>query len=132
MTRKKKSRRVMLERSQRVARRTRGACSHSALVFLWNLGKRIRRRQTMAKRRTTHEMPEQVAGNGLLHRRYILQGGAALAGAAAALATGTAATQAQSIGAAAPPWMLKQGTGFTPYGVPSHWRNDITRIVTQG
>ena len=68
-----------------------------------------------------------MAGNGLLHRRFFLQGGAALAGAAAALGTGAA--QAQTIGAASPPWMLKQGAPFSAYGVPSHWRNNITRIV---
>jgi sulfane dehydrogenase subunit SoxC len=79
----------------------------------------------MAKKRNTTEMPEQVAGNGLLHRRFFLQSGAAIAGTAAALSTAHAA----SIGEAAPPWMLKQGTGFTPYGVPSHWRTNITRIV---
>src|SRR5690349_7677678 len=83
----------------------------------------------MAKRRNTHETPEQVAGNGLLHRRYILQGaGAALAGAAA---LGSGAAQAQSIGAGSPPSMLKPGAPFSAYGVPSHWRNNITRIVTQ-
>lgn len=84
----------------------------------------------MAKRRNNNEQShEQVAGNGLLHRRVFLQSGAALAGAAAALGAGTA--EAQTIGAGSPPWMLKQGGPFTPYGVPSHWRNNITRIVTQ-
>ena len=85
----------------------------------------------MAKRRTneqSHEL-EQVAGNGLLHRRIFLQGGAAMAGAAAAL-TATGA-QAQSIGAGSPPSMLKPGAPFSAYGVPSHWRTNITRIVTQ-
>ena len=46
------------------------------------------RRDAMAKRRNTQEqLHEQVAGNGLLHRRFFLQSGAAMAGAAAALAT---------------------------------------------
>jgi sulfane dehydrogenase subunit SoxC len=70
-------------------------------------------------------LPEQVAGNGLLHRRFFLQSGAAAAGAAAALSSAHAA----SVGEAAPAWMLKQGTGFTAYGVPSHWRTNITRIL---
>ena len=82
----------------------------------------------MAKKPNTTETSEQVAGNGLLHRRFFLQSGAAIAGTAAALSTATTA-HAASIGETSPPWMLKQGTGFTPYGVPSHWRNNVTRIV---
>ena len=81
----------------------------------------------MAKRRTpSDEMPEQVAGNGLLHRRLFLASGAAMAGAATALGT----AQAASVGEAAPPWMLKQGGPFTAYGVPSKWRENVKRIVT--
>jgi len=69
---------------------------------------------------------EPVAGNGLLHRRFFLQTGAAVAGAAAALGT----ARAESIGAVAPPQMLKPGGAFTGYGVPSHWRDNVQRIVT--
>src|SRR5688572_14914993 len=84
----------------------------------------------MAKRRNTrNELPEQVAGNGLLHRRLFLQTGAAAAGAAAVLGAGAA--QAAGVGEAtgAPPWMLKPGGPFTAYGMPSKWRENIKRIV---
>src|SRR5687768_14514367 len=85
----------------------------------------------MTKRRTNNEQSnkhEQVAGNGLLHRRVFLQGSAAMAGAATALGT----AQAQTIGAGSPPWMQKQGAPFSAYGVPSHWRTNITRIIAAG
>ena len=80
------------------------------------------------------DMPEVVAGNGLLHRRLFLTTAErwrrvlrlrrdyGRAGAA----------QAASVGEAAPPWMLKQGAPFSAYGVPSHWRNNITRILAAG
>jgi sulfane dehydrogenase subunit SoxC len=87
----------------------------------------------MTKRRTNNEQShehERVAANGLLHRRVFLQGSAAMAGAAAALGTTTA--QAQTIGAASPPWMQKQGAPFSAYGTPSHWRTNITRILAAG
>ena len=73
----------------------------------------------------TDQLGEPVAGNGLLHRRFFLQSGAAIAGAAAALGT----ARAESIGAASPPTMLKPGAMFTGYGVPSHWRDNVQRIV---
>src|SRR5262245_56112653 len=68
---------------------------------------------------------EPVAGNGLLHRRFFLQTGAAMAGAAAALGT----ARAESIGETSPPTMLKPGGAFTGYGMPSHWRDNVQRIV---
>jgi sulfane dehydrogenase subunit SoxC len=71
------------------------------------------------------ELGEPVAGNGLLHRRFFLQTGAAIAATAAA----TGVARAESIGAGSPPTMLKPGAGFTGYGVPSHWRDTIQRIV---
>jgi sulfane dehydrogenase subunit SoxC len=71
------------------------------------------------------ELGEPVAGNGLLHRRFFLQSGAALAGAAAAVT----AARAESIGAVSPPTMIKPGSGFTAYGMPSHWRDNIKRIL---
>ena len=72
------------------------------------------------------QFAEPVAGNGLLHRRFFLQSGAALAGAA----TLTTAAQAESIGAGSPPTMLKPGAQFNAYGMPSHWRDNIKRILT--
>jgi len=71
------------------------------------------------------ELGEPVAGNGLLHRRFFLQSGAVLAGMAAA----SAAAQAESIGVGSPPTMLKPGAEFNAYGMPSHWRDDIKRIL---
>ena len=80
----------------------------------------------MAKERSFgEELGEPVAGNGLLHRRFFLQSGAALAGAAAAVGT----AHAESIGAVSPPTMIKPGSGFTAYGMPSHWRDNIKRIL---
>jgi sulfane dehydrogenase subunit SoxC len=66
-----------------------------------------------------------VAANGLLHRRFFLQSGAALAGAAAA----ATAARAESISAGSPPSMLKPGAPFNAYGMPSHWRDNIKRIL---
>ena len=83
----------------------------------------------MAKERElSKQLGEPVAGNGLLHRRFFLQSGAAVAGAAAALGT----ARAESIGAVSPPSMTKPGSGFTGYGVPSHWRDNVKRIVPTG
>ena len=80
----------------------------------------------MAKERSFGErLGEPVAGNGLLHRRFFLQSGAAMAGAAAAVGT----ARAESISAISPPNMTKPGSGFTAYGMPSHWRDDIERIL---
>src|SRR5258707_5666427 len=80
----------------------------------------------MAKRRSFgEELGEPVAGNGLLDRRFFLQSGAALAGAAAAVGP----ARAESIGAVSPPTMSKPGSGFTAYGMPSHWRDNIKRIL---
>lgn len=67
---------------------------------------------------------EPVAGNGLLHRRALLSGGLMAAGAAAA----SGAARAQSAGAASPPWMKHTGAGFTGYGMPSHWQDQVKRI----
>ena len=82
----------------------------------------------MASEKQLHDQfGEPVAGNGLLHRRFFLQSGAALAGAAALTA---APTQAESISAGSPPTMLKPGAQFNAYGMPSHWRDNIKRILT--
>lgn len=77
------------------------------------------------KQDLTEIFGEPVAGNGLLHRRLFLQGSAALAGAAAAATPALA----DSIGAGSPPTMLKPGAQFNAYGMPSHWRADIKRIL---
>ena len=74
------------------------------------------------------QLGEPVAGNGLLHRRYFLQGAAAAGAAVSAAAVATAA-KAESIGTGSPPNMLKPGAEFTGYGMPSHWRDDIKRLL---
>ena len=62
-----------------------------------------------------------VAGNGLLDRRIFLAGGAALA-------AGTAGTAAQAEPLAVDPWSKVPGTGFAPYGQPSHFESKVGRI----
>ncbi len=81
----------------------------------------------MTTQQAWHEtLGEPVAGNGLLHRRFFLQSGAALAGAAA-VSAGPAL--AEGIAAGSPPTMLRPGAPFNAYGMPSHWRDYIKRIV---
>ena len=71
------------------------------------------------------QLGEPVAGNGLLHRRFFLQTSAAVAGAAATLGV----AKAESIGASMPVWSQKPGAEFNGYGMPSHWRDNIKRLV---
>lgn len=61
-----------------------------------------------------------VAGGGLLHRRALLRAGLGLGGA-----LGAGAAFGQTL--ATPPSMLAPGTGFTAYGQPSQWRQNIVR-----
>ena len=69
--------------------------------------------------------PEQVAGNGLLHRRIFLQQGAALVGAGSLslLAARPAGSQEMA------PWMHAPGLGMSEYGARSPFESDITRHV---
>jgi sulfane dehydrogenase subunit SoxC len=70
--------------------------------------------------------PEPVAGGGLLHRRSLLTGSAALAGAAAVgLPTGGAAALD------VPPWMTIPGAPFRSYGMPSAHEVEVQRGVLQ-
>jgi sulfane dehydrogenase subunit SoxC len=73
------------------------------------------------------QLGEPVAGHGLLDRRFFLQTGAAIMSATATYGV----AHAQSIGSSSPATMLKPGAGFTGYGVPSHWRDNVQRIVPQ-
>jgi sulfane dehydrogenase subunit SoxC len=77
------------------------------------------------KQKLADPLGEPVAGNGLLDRRFFLQAGAGLAGVAA---TANVA-YAETIGSASPPSMLKPGAAFTAYGMPSHWRENVKRVV---
>jgi sulfane dehydrogenase subunit SoxC len=69
---------------------------------------------------------EQVAGNGLLHRRALLERGIMLAGA---MGTGVGASGASA--AAEPlkndPWSLETGSVLPPYQVPSRFEKDVIR-----
>lgn len=71
---------------------------------------------------------EPVAGGGLLHRRSLLTGSAALAGAAAVgIPTGGAAAAALDV----PPWMTTPGAPFRSYGMPSAHEVEVQRGVLQ-
>jgi hypothetical protein len=59
-----------------------------------------------------------------LHRRFFLQGTAAIA----AQRDGLGGTR-ETISAVSPPTMLKPGAAFNGYGMPSHWRENIQRIL---
>ena len=64
---------------------------------------------------------EHVAGNGLLHRRMFLAGGAAAKGA------GAAVSQAGAAPLAVESWMKIPGTGFNGYGQPSKYEEKVAR-----
>ena len=69
---------------------------------------------------------EIVAGNGLLHRRLFLAGGAALAGALAGYAPSDLAEAAE--GLPVEPWMrIPTEVGLSPYGSPSRFEKDVIR-----
>jgi sulfane dehydrogenase subunit SoxC len=88
-------------------------------------------RQIMGKReklKSANLREENVAGNGLIHRRALLRGALFSAGIAAASA-GIAQAD-DSIGANAPEWMKTPGRPFSAYGTPSHWQEKVQRIFT--
>jgi sulfane dehydrogenase subunit SoxC len=70
---------------------------------------------------------EVVAGNGLLHRRAFLRGGAAFAAAMTGyvLSDSVAAQQL-----ADDPWSTKPGTPIPEYGVPSSFEKGVSRTLT--
>ncbi len=70
---------------------------------------------------------EVVAGNGLLHRRAFLRGGAAFAAAMTGyvLSDSVAAQQL-----ADDPWSTKPGTPIPEYGVPSSFERGVSRTLT--
>ncbi len=71
----------------------------------------------------THDPDEAAAAGGLLHRRALLQGGLLAMGA------GAAAAQETGIGSGSPASMKAPGAPFSPYGMPSHWRQNVKRLV---
>jgi sulfane dehydrogenase subunit SoxC len=69
-----------------------------------------------------HERHEQVAGNGLLHRRMFLAAGAAAAAGASAVPSGVSAAPLP-----VEPWMQVPGAGFNGYGQPSKFEEKVAR-----
>ena len=70
---------------------------------------------------------EKVARNGLLHRRALMRGGLALAGAAgiaAGLSTGAAAEPLSE-----PDWSRAPGGPMPPYQVPSQFEKNVVRLI---
>jgi len=68
---------------------------------------------------------EDAAGNGLLHRRLFLQGGAGLLAGAGLMS----ARHAQAAPLTIPAWMKAPGTHMSPYGQPSSHEQGVQRIV---
>jgi sulfane dehydrogenase subunit SoxC len=68
-----------------------------------------------------------AAGGGLLHRRALLGGGLLAAGVGGAAAAQTLGDRA--IGAFSPATMTTPGAPFSTYGVPSHWRQGVKRVI---
>jgi sulfane dehydrogenase subunit SoxC len=82
----------------------------------------------MAKsRRNGPPQIDQVAGNGLLHRRALLSSGIAFAGAAATTSVaGVASAAAEPL--ANDPWSLTIGAPIPPYSTPSRY-SKVTHLV---
>src|SRR5262245_25400299 len=82
---------------------------------------------TGISRRTAMKNLEAVAGNGLLHRRAFLRGGAALAGAM----TGYTVVQSASAQQLADdPWSLTPGAAVPDYGTRSKFEKDVVRTLS--
>ena len=69
-----------------------------------------------------HERHEQVAGNGLLHRRMFLA-----AGAAAAAGVSAVPSEVNAAPLPVEPWMQVPGAGFNGYGQPSKYEEKVAR-----
>jgi sulfane dehydrogenase subunit SoxC len=87
------------------------------------------------KRRGGGDAPplEPVAGNGLLDRRALLRGGAAMAGAiGAAVASRASAADAKADGGLLqePPWSREPGELVPPYQTPSRFEEKVVRILS--
>ena len=70
---------------------------------------------------------EQVAGNGLLHRRLFLRGGAALAGAVTGYTLMPSASGQQL---ADDPWSLVPGVTVPDYGTRSRFEKNVVRTLS--
>ena len=72
---------------------------------------------------------EQVAGNGLLHRRALLGRGIAFAGALGA-GIGLKATSAAAEPLAEAPWGLQPGDPVPAYQLPSKFAKNVVRTLS--
>ncbi|HEY7800051.1 MAG TPA: molybdopterin-dependent oxidoreductase, partial [Hyphomonadaceae bacterium] len=72
---------------------------------------------------------EQVAGNGLLHRRLFLTQGLLLAGAAGVAGHASAQAPPQP---KYPEWMTRHGAAASGYGQPSKFEDGVKRFTGQG
>src|ERR1700693_3936212 len=79
----------------------------------------------MGKLRRTHPV-EQVAGNGLLHRRALLGRGLAFAGIAGASGLPTAAAAEPLMD---PPWSLGPGDAVPAYQLLSNFAKNVVRTL---
>src|SRR5262249_45377890 len=79
------------------------------------------RREESSMKETLRSETERVAGNGLLHRRMFLAGGAAAMGA------GTVADQAGAAPLEVESWMKIPGAPFNGYGQPSKYEEKVAR-----
>ena len=70
---------------------------------------------------------EPAAGNGLLHRRAFLRGGALFSGAA----FGGTLAQLSAAAAEFPPWRTHPGRPFVAYGSPSQFERHVLRLLPQ-
>jgi sulfane dehydrogenase subunit SoxC len=71
---------------------------------------------------------EHVAGNGLLHRRALLGGGLAFAGAAAVASGPPTSATADPLMEA--PWSLETGNTVPPYQAPSKFAKNVVRSLS--
>ena len=85
--------------------------------------------KTMQRSRSTRalENAEVVAGNGLLHRRAFLTGGAAAAAAITGYALSDTAAAQQLVD---DPWSKGRGVTLAAYGLPSGFEKDVTRTLS--
>src|SRR5262249_40497942 len=95
--------------------------------------RRSRERTMSIRKNRAHDFasspPEPVAGNGLLHRRALREGGVMLGGA---VATGGGS---QPAGAGAEPrtngpWSLAPGVPTPPYAQPSKFEQKVVRPLS--